>query len=306
MMISLIFNIILVITVVMQYRHITEQTKYLKKLTFSERSIKDNQSESKTVDPTSKITESRDSISDKEKIKNLKSQISDMQDWQDYLEKDLSKYETTREERYYNASKSIYSSRFEPFFDENNISPAKKTEFIKLLAQRQVERLGLDKNSMDAEDFQKEDENIKSKYDDLISNLLSEENYIAYHDFLKSEEDRPYISGFKEIVFTGDKQLDKQQEKDLLAAISNKRLDIEGTEGISIYGPRNEESLEDVKKAMNAHKKLLNGYLEVSKNILTNSQFTKFKKFIDLQISSIETKENQLPKILEIMNSDKE
>lgn len=85
---------------------------------------------------------------------------------------------------------------------------------------------------MSEEDYQREEEKIKSKYDDLILNLLSEENYIAYQEFLKSEQDRPTIKGFKEVAFTGDNKLTKQQEKDLLAVISSKRLAIEDTEEI--------------------------------------------------------------------------
>lgn len=310
LMISLILNIILVITVVMQYRHITEHMKDLKKATFSETSIKDNQSGLKTVDKLSKMTESPDSFSDKEEIKNLKSQIADMQAWQDYLEEKLAKYEITSEERFYssiyNSSKSKNSSRFEPFFEENNISPAKKTEFIELLAQRRLEWVDLDENSMNTEEYQKEEEKIKSKYDDLISNLLYEENYIAYQDFLKSEEDRPLIGIFKEVVFTGDNQLTNQQEKDLLAAISSKRLAIEDSGEILISDIGKEQSPEFLEKWLNAQKKILSGSLEVSKDILTDSQIKKFKKFMDIQISSTERWEKESSQVLEIMNSDTE
>lgn len=124
LMISLILNIILVTTVVMQHKYITENMKDLKEFTLSETNIKDNHSGSKTVDPSPKIIESLDGISDKGKIKNLESQINDMQDWQDYLEEKLAKYEITSEERYYKLLKGNLSSRFEPFAEENNLSPA--------------------------------------------------------------------------------------------------------------------------------------------------------------------------------------
>ncbi|MBN2435625.1 MAG: hypothetical protein JXK07_10210 [Spirochaetes bacterium] len=308
--ISLIFNIILVITVVIQYRRITEHRNDLKEVTFSEISIKNNKSESKTVDTSSIITGLPDSNSDKEIIKNLKSQIADMQDWQDYLEEKLAKYEMTSEEKFYNsiynASKSKNSSRFEPFFEENSISPAQKTEFIELLAQSRLELVDLDKESMNSEDYQKEEEKIKSKYDDLISNLLSEENYTAYQDFLKSEEDRPLISGFKEVVFTGHNQLNKQQEKDLLAAMSSKRLEIEETLGISKLDIEKAQNPEYFAKWLNDQNKIMNGYLEVSKDILTDSQMEKFKKYIDIQIASGERWEKETYQVLEITNSDTE
>jgi len=298
-----IIIVILIITVLFQTRRIHDLEKVNSNFYKTEKEQAESNTEVIPSDKNSdniysekyKSTEADNEYQDR--INKLESKIADMKEWQDYLEETIdkeNKKEEANNDRMYKAMKSSLSSRFESFAEENNLYANKKTELIELLTERELEYRDLYTNNSNRENIQKERENIQLNYDNLISDLLSQEDYIAYKEYLESEQDRNRVRSLKRSALTGDNQLNKQQEKDLVAAIYMKRLDLEDTEEIKELrtkrGPRNKE---DMIKMLNAQKELYNGYLEAAKDILTDSQMKKYHEYIDRQISSIEISAKQ-------------
>ena len=253
-------------------------------------------------------TEADDDCQDR--IKKLEARIANMQAWQDYLEETMQKEksgETAVNDRFRKEINPALSPHFESFFEENNLSANKKLVFIELLIERELELRDAHSNIANREDLQKERENIETNYNNLISNLLSEEEYTAYQEYVETEQDRGFIRVFKMSALSGDNQLNKQQEKDLVTALSRKRLDIENAMGIrELRSKGNPHRKEDMRKIIESEKKISNEYLEAAKDILTDSQMKKFKEFIDLQNFTVEMMENQLSQMPEDIDSDAE
>ena len=231
------------------------------------------------------------------RINKLESKLADMQEWQDYLEETLKKESgnaVDNDDRIYQAMKSSFTTRFKSFAEENNLSESKKTEFIDLLMERELELRELYRNRRNPDNIQKDIENIRSNYEDLISNLLSED-YAAYKEYVDSEQDRNLVRSFSRSVFTGDNKLNKQQEKDLASAIYRERQDFEATD--EMRGRRAKggtQSKDDMIKMIKAQKNLYSSYLEAAKDILTDHQMNRFKEYIDIRIASYELTEKQI------------
>lgn len=239
-----------------------------------------------------------DDTSDKEKIKKLELKIDDMQARQDYLEKALEREhleETNNEEKVYKDIKSRVISRFDLFFERNNLPQNKKEELIELLTQRELEFNQLYIDMDDVPNMRNEGESIQSDYNNLISNLLTEEDYFAYQKYVEEEPDRMLIVSFERRALTGDDSLNKQQERDLADAFSRKRqyiLDNEGNRETMNKGVS--QSKEDEIKATRIQIDLYEGYIEAAKDILADAQMEKFKEYMDLRITSTELSIKQL------------
>lgn len=276
-----IICVALIIIVLLQYRYNTELKSTPNKIALSEKF----QSGFKTVDPSSKMIGSPDSINDKAKIKKLETQIADMQDWQDYLEKSLKKYQTEenkKEDLFYREYRDGYSRYIKGFAEENDLPSDMRLELINLLTERSMELKDLLPGNP-------ERDRIKQKYDTLISELLSD-RYSAYLEYQKVDNERNYVRDFRRNIMTLDNQLDKQQEKSLVAAIYNDNQVFNESikEKIQPLNGKEDVTIEKLKEIVELQKKLHNRYLDSAKNILSESQLMEFQKYLDVKVSSME------------------
>ena len=280
--------VVLIIIVLLQYRYNTELKKELNEITLSERI----QPELKATDLPSAVNNTPD-----KKIKKLESQIADMQDWQDYLEKSLKKYQTEedkKEDLIYRETRDGYSRYIKGFAEENDLPSEIRVELINLLTERSLELRNLLPGNP-------ERDRIKQKYDALISELLSDK-YTAYTDYQKVDNERNYVRDFRRNIMTLNNQLDKQQEKSLITAIYNDKQVFNESikEEIQPLNGKEEVTIEKLKEIVALQKKLHNSYLDSAKNILSESQFKEFQKYLDAKISSMEAENEKYEAVVQL------
>ncbi len=279
----------------LQYRQNTILKRELNAITLSEKdqsnnTEKDNLSRVKPVNPTSKINLlAEDGISGEEKIKKLESQIADMQAWQDYLEESLEKYK--QEEEWQNDTtkrliKSIISSRVDGFAEEVNLSSDVKTKLYNMLFDKEMEIREILSGDIPRDDRKQGMEYISEKYDEMISDLLVG-NYPAYSEYVKVQMERNYVTDFNNSMLMRDNQLDKQQEKRLIAVIYSEN------QAFSEIRKDNKENVnispvEIMKENLEIQKILHNRYIDSAGDILSESQMHKFQKYLDEEISRSE------------------
>lgn len=296
--ISGIIIVILLITVLYQNRRIHDLEKVSSNIYKAEK----KQAESGTdIIPLKTGSDNKPVAEENEcqaRVRELESRIADMQSWQDYLEETLKKEnggETTIEDRIYRSLQSGIASRIKSFAEEISLPENKKTELIDLLVERELALRDLFTNRSSRENIKNESENIRSNYENLISDLLSPDNYIEYKEYQESEQDRNLVKTIARSVLTADNQLDQQQQKDLVAAIYRKRKDYEASDEMkelknkAIPGNKG-----DLLKMIKAQKKLYKEYIDAAGDILTDPQMKRFKEYIELRISSDELTEKQL------------
>ena len=283
----------LIITVFVQYRQNTELKRELNKTTLSEESksgniIKEKPPGLKTVKPPLKISGiSEEDISDKEKIKRLESRIVDMQVWQDYLEESLEKQKQEDDkniEMQQSFTRSVISSRIDGFAEDAGLSQDIKTKLFNLLFEKEMELDDLFSGDVPQEARKKEIEYIEQKYDELISDLLSDK-YFAYKEYLKSQWARQYITDFNDSMLNSI-PLEKQQEQKLITAIYNETQnfkDIQNEKMQALYGEKLSYS-EQMQEELEMQKALRDRYIESAKTILSEPQLQKFKKYLDAEI----------------------
>lgn len=306
-----IIIVFLIIAVLLQNRHINRLDNELSTYTLAEKKQSESNAEinqtgsnSDNISPEkNRSTETDNDCQDR--INKLESKIADMQEWQDYLEETRSEGIAV-EDRLRKEFKPAVSSYFKSFFEENNLSTNKKAELIDLSIEKELELRDIRSNIADQDEVQKERENIEANYDTLLSYLLSEEEYTAYQEYMETGQDRNFLRTLNRNVFLGDIQLNKQQEKALIAVFYKKRKAIEDSMGIrKLQSQGNPRSKEDRMKMLEADKKELNEYSEAAKDIMTDSQMKKFKEYINLQKSGMKMLENRLSQMPENTDSDK-
>lgn len=324
--------VVLTITVIAQNRRITTLKKDVNDTTLSENTpsvLTDNISSEKNQLP-------EDVNTYKEKIKKLESRIKDMQAWQDYLEETLQKNEEDtnfpppnrpignrfagfpprmrNDPAMSNIMRNVLSSRYNSFAEENNLSSEVQKKLVDLLFERENKIRdmmpgirGLRSGRILSEDLQQELTEINAEYDEQISDLLSEEDFIAFKDYQKMEAERMFIDQFKRNIFFGDTKLEKQQEKELIAAMYNDRqnqgmMQKENVQELIFSGnPLDRESMEErVKENLENQKKLYSAYVESAKDILTESQMQEFETYINMRKSSLEMIANRGPRVFVI------
>ena len=221
-----------------------------------------------------------------------------MQEWQDYLEATMKKEESEKiavDDKFRERQKLSISSFFKSFFEDNNLSTNKKSEFIDLIIERQLELKNANSKIADQEEFQKERENIEADYDTLLSNLLSEEQYTAYQEYEETGQDRNLVETINNRILSGDNQLNKQQVKDLIAGFYKIRQDIEDSMGIrELKSKGNSRSKEYRMKKLEADMKQIDEYSKAAKEIMTDSQMKEFNEYINNQKSAMKMEENRL------------
>ena len=285
--------LVLIIIVLFQYRQNTELKKELYKTTHSEKSktkniLKEKLPGLKTVKPSSEIsTISEEDISDKEKIKKLESRLADMQAWQDYLEESLEKQKQENDkniEMEQSFNRSIISSRIDGFAEDAGLSQDIKTKLFDLLFEKEMEVDDLFSGDVPQQDRKKETEYIEQKYDELISDLLSDK-YTAYKEYLKSQWARQYITDFKDSMLNNI-PLEKQQEQKLVTAIYNETQKFRDIQNEKIQGLYDEKLSysEQMQGELELQKALRDRYIESAKEILSEPQLQKFIKYLDAEI----------------------
>ncbi len=304
-----IIIVFLIIAVLLQNRHINRLENELsiyavaeKEQSGSNAEINRTGSDSDNISPEkNRSTETDNDCQDR--INKLESRIADMQEWQDYLEATMKKEESAKievDDKFRERQKLSISSFFKSFLEENNLSTNKKSEFIDLIIERQLELKNANSKIADQEEFQKERENIEADYDIQLSNLLSEDQYTAYQEYGETGQDRNFIGTINSRILSGDNQLNKQQVKDLVAGFYKIRQAVEDSMGIrEIKSKGNSRSKEDRLKKLEADKKTLNEYSEAAKEIMTDSQMKEFNEYINLQKSAMKMEENRLSQMPE-------
>ena len=292
LMIVILF-LALVVTVLFQYRQNAELKRELNKTHYSLKSkpgniVKEKPPGIKSVKPPPDISGiSEEDMNDKEKIKKLESRIDDMQAWQDYLEEALVKQKQEEDkniEMEQSFNKSIISSRIHGFTEEAGLSQDIKTKLIDLLFEKEMEVDDLFSGDIPQETRKKEIEYITQKYDELISDLLSDK-YTVYKEYLKSQWARQYITDFKESMLNSI-PLEKQQEQKLITAIYNETQDFKDilNERMQVLSDEKLSYSEQMQGELDLQKALRDRYIESAKEILSEPQLQKFKKYLDAEI----------------------
>ena len=210
-----------------------------------------------------------------------------MQAWQDYLEEALVKQKQEEDkniEMEQSFNKSIISSRIHGFTEEAGLSQDIKTKLIDLLFEKEMEVDDLFSGDIPQETRKKEIEYITQKYDELISDLLSDK-YTVYKEYLKSQWARQYITDFKESMLNSI-PLEKQQEQKLITAIYNETQDFKDilNERMQVLSDEKLSYSEQMQGELDLQKTLRDRYIESAKEILSEPQLQKFKKYLDAEI----------------------
>ncbi len=229
-----------------------------------------------------------------EKIKRLESRINDMQEWQDFLEGTLNKQDRKAQERdniIFNARKTFISSRLEPFAEHTNLSSSILEKLINLRVEEQQDIADLNTENLLPQDRMREIEKIRSHYDEKISQILSEDDYAAYREYQKTENEWGVINQIKKDPVFNDIKLEKYQEEQLVAAMYEDRQAMIPLhkEKVTQNGGYEEQSEEDkLKNSLEYQKPLYERYIESAESILSDAQLQTFKKYFDNQIYMLE------------------
>ncbi len=254
----------------------------------------------------------------KAEIDRLKSQVTDMQSWQDYLENALkeknidSTSTSTQENRpaenrfvqnrpditnnpaLRNNLRSSISFRYDSLAEEIDLSGETKSKLIDLLAEMQLEimnkmpgRRGLFPEMIDREALRKQIVDINSKYNEKISELLSPNELYAFREYQNSESERMLITGFNRGIIENNNLLDKEKEKELVAAMYSARQTDPDTkrEDNSLllsgrpFGPAQMNGGRENVEKLNSI------YLESARNILSEDQMKKFEEYLNTRQS---------------------
>lgn len=247
----------------------------------------------------------------KAEIDKLKSQIADMQAWQDYLEDALngnnresvsvtqnrpaenrivdSATNTMNNPALRNGSRSPISFRYDALAEEIGLSEEIKSKLMDLLAEIRLEimdfmpgRGGFPPTMTDREALGQRIEEISSKYNKKLSELLSEDELYAFKEYQNSERERMLIMGLNRNIFEGDNVLDSEKERELVNAMYNARQANPDTksedESLTLFGrpfgpPQMNEGVENAEK-------LNSIYLESARDILSEDQLQKFEDYL--------------------------
>ncbi len=119
------------------------------------------------------------------------------------------------------------------------------------------------------------------------------------------EKEREFIKPFKGMILE-DHPINQKQEQRLLAAIYNENQSVKERQNEkkgSLSGP-NQFDIKWLKEELEAQKRLHNRYIESARNILTEPQLQRFKKFLDAQMSMYEISVSQA--ISQMSDSERE
>jgi hypothetical protein len=188
--------------------------------------------------------------------------------------------------------RTMHTTTYKTFAEEQNLPPETENSLIDLLVEKQLEILDMAsrKGDITREDLEKDRELIGKAYDEKISRLLSPEEFNAFKEYTKVAPERALINEFKNINSAGDHQIDKEKEKELIAAMYDERQKMTEIEKMNQEsGDLNPAlSAEAVNNEFEVQCKLLDNYLESAGTILSDSQMKKFSSFINSKKSQLE------------------
>ena len=195
--------------------------------------------------------------------------------------------------------KTILRTKYSSLVEVYDVSPEKEADLMDLIVEKQMELLDVSsqisevqKGNITSEDLIREVEYVNNLYDEKIADLLSSEEFEAYSEYTKHGEQWLFLNEFKNNVkYTGGIQLDKQQEKDLVAAmyIENQKVNENRKEiqnSVNLQDPQFRGS--NLKSSLDYQNSLLNGYHEASAGILSDSQQIKLGEYIDSRKSMLD------------------
>lgn len=240
----------------------------------------------------------------------LKSQIADMQAWQDYLEDTLNEKSTdsgistqTRpvenmmadnapgirnNPALRNGLRSSISSGYDALAEVIGLSEETKSKLIDLLAEMRAEimgrlpgRGGFQGAMADREALVQQLEEINSIYNGKLSELLTEDELYAFREYQNSQQERMLITAFSSIMSEDVAPIDKEQEKELADALYSARQanpDTKREDELSLlggpFGPARMNSDPETREKLNSV------YIESARDILSDDQMQKFEEFI--------------------------
>jgi hypothetical protein len=202
-----------------------------------------------------------------------------------------------------NLRRSI-SGRYDAFAEENNLSEETKAKLYDLLAEMRLEMMnsfprpgrgGFSPEMADSETFRQQMEEINSRYDKKLSELLTVNELNAFKEYQNSEPERMLLMGFN--VMAEDNSLDNEKTNELVAAMysarqndpetkrENNALMIQG--GPFGRGPMNEGAAND--------EKLNSIYLETAKSVLSEDQMKEFEDFLNSRQSMLNMRRMPMP-----------
>lgn len=196
-----------------------------------------------------------------------------------------------------NQAKTNLTSSYNDFAEENNLSPETKNSLVDLLVEKELEIMdiatqdgGLLSGKINPEELEQELEYVNRTYDEKISELISPEKLTAYKEYEKTIPERDLLKEFKSIDYIGGIQLDRQQEKEMVAAMYNERQKFTEIQKENPQSMNTQDlfSKENLKKNLARKTKQLKGYLESTRGVLSESQQDNFGEFIDSRISMLE------------------
>jgi len=244
----------------------------------------------------------------------LKSQIADMQVWQDYLEGALNENAESSipapqnrpvENRVAdnapgimnnpgmrNRLRSSISFRYDALAEEIGLSEETKSKLMDLLAEMQLEtmnrmpgRRGFPPEMMGREAIRQQVEDINSGYNEKISELLSSNELYAFKEYRNSETERMLIRGFYMNISEDDNFIDNENQKELVDAMYSARQADPDTkresDSLSFMGTRPAPMFGGIEN----DEKLNSVYIESAGNILSEDEMEKFEAYLNTRQS---------------------
>ncbi len=203
------------------------------------------------------------------------------------------------------ASKSYLASKMEAFAEHNSLPPDIKSRLIDLRFEAQLEIDEISRGKSPENYPVQEAMKIQSKCDEDIAALLSENDYAAYKDFQKYENEWGIIGQMKNDFISRELKLEKEQEQRLVTAMYNDRQELMKMQMEKIkkmpmqkeaqrmpFQPLSQKEM--LKQGLDQQKIVSSMYVESAKNILSESQLQVFKRYFDYQIYSLEGATTQL------------
>ncbi len=171
-------------------------------------------------------------------------------------------------------------------FSEMELSPDELGEFKELLVDKQMAFLDISTGMMggatSADEMAEQSKTVKAiteEYNDRIRSEIGEEYYELLTAYEKSLPDRVQVNQFKTILSTDDR-LTGEQEEELVAAMYEERTNLYSSlkdEQEQPFDPR-KITREALDEKLDELAELQENYIEVARNILTESQLAQFTK----------------------------
>lgn len=245
-------------------------------------------------------------------IERLKTQIDDMQEWQDYLEGALNENNKRTVSAPQNRTagnrniiaenapniinnptiragiRSAFSSRYDALAEEIGLSDEKKSQLMGLFDEMRQEIMSrmpargeFPPEMMDREAIRQQIEEINQKYNEKLSEILSDDELYAFREYQSSETERMLIMGFN-MLSEGGSQLDEDKEKELVAALYSARQNNPDTkretDTLSLMGGPMDRG--PINETVENADKLNSIYIESARNILSEDEMKKFENYL--------------------------